>query len=399
MNKCFKCGTEYEGKFCPDCGAKYEETKTCPQCGKELDGQVKFCNECGYSFVEQAQTDNVATVSVQQAIATNNNVDAQAVMKAIFTKIKVSLLKYAPLIMFSLWAVLLWAFYTAKVTTDPFGMSDANLFQALKDETYTDLFPVLKALLSFAIISNVYIVVLVPIQIKAADKSRIITYVGGILLQLTVLICAIITKYKVIEYSADNGNFVTILASFTGVFMGLEILYLILIGPYELVMPQKLSEIIKTNLYELYITLFKYELVIFEDVTKLETDKVNNQRHNYVRITVEEKNKNYYSQGNCIIEKSTNVLVLGCMKSVIPSDGSVVILGEKAFSGCKKLKTIIIPKTVQAIRSKCFEYCHRLQSITYCGTKNDWELITKNPEWNICSGIKRIVCSDGIIEA
>ena len=28
MNKCFKCGAEFEGKFCPQCGAKYKEKKS-----------------------------------------------------------------------------------------------------------------------------------------------------------------------------------------------------------------------------------------------------------------------------------------------------------------------------------------------------------------------------------
>ena len=52
MNKCFKCGAEFQGNFCPQCGAKFETTKTCPQCNTQLDGQTRFCNNCGYNFVE-----------------------------------------------------------------------------------------------------------------------------------------------------------------------------------------------------------------------------------------------------------------------------------------------------------------------------------------------------------
>ncbi len=55
MHKCFKCGTEFEGKFCPECGTQWLETKNCPQCGAALAGSAKFCNNCGYSFVESAE--------------------------------------------------------------------------------------------------------------------------------------------------------------------------------------------------------------------------------------------------------------------------------------------------------------------------------------------------------
>ena len=51
MHKCNKCGTEFEGKFCPECGTKWEDFKICPQCGADLKGDTKFCPECGYSFV------------------------------------------------------------------------------------------------------------------------------------------------------------------------------------------------------------------------------------------------------------------------------------------------------------------------------------------------------------
>lgn len=53
MHKCYKCGKEFEGKFCPDCGAEWYEEKICPKCGAKLDGASRFCNECGYSFVKQ----------------------------------------------------------------------------------------------------------------------------------------------------------------------------------------------------------------------------------------------------------------------------------------------------------------------------------------------------------
>jgi ribosomal protein L32 len=50
MHKCPKCGTEYEGNFCPNCGEKWQEEKICPKCGEKVSGSTKFCNKCGYSF-------------------------------------------------------------------------------------------------------------------------------------------------------------------------------------------------------------------------------------------------------------------------------------------------------------------------------------------------------------
>ncbi len=47
MHKCSKCGHEFEGKFCPECGEKFVDDTLCPRCGTKHEPNVKFCPECG----------------------------------------------------------------------------------------------------------------------------------------------------------------------------------------------------------------------------------------------------------------------------------------------------------------------------------------------------------------
>ena len=42
-----ECGTKNTGKFCSNCGKKYETNKICPKCGTVNEITSKFCNECG----------------------------------------------------------------------------------------------------------------------------------------------------------------------------------------------------------------------------------------------------------------------------------------------------------------------------------------------------------------
>ena len=75
------------------------------------------------------------------------------------------------------------------------------------------------------------------------------------------------------------------------------------------------------------------------------------------RIVVEEGNAKYDSRMNCnaIIETSTNTLVLGCKKTVIPN--SVAKIGACAFLNCcgGNLQSITIPKSVTSIDSYAFD--------------------------------------------
>ena len=46
---CSNCGALVSGKFCGECGTKYEDVgpKKCPNCGVEVEDGYKFCGECG----------------------------------------------------------------------------------------------------------------------------------------------------------------------------------------------------------------------------------------------------------------------------------------------------------------------------------------------------------------
>ena len=43
--KCTKCGAEFTGKFCTNCGAPAPTNNVCPNCGEEITGN--FCMKCG----------------------------------------------------------------------------------------------------------------------------------------------------------------------------------------------------------------------------------------------------------------------------------------------------------------------------------------------------------------
>ena len=78
------------------------------------------------------------------------------------------------------------------------------------------------------------------------------------------------------------------------------------------------------------------------------------------------------------------------------SEGTLTV-GDLAFYQCNNLSSVNIPKTVTTIGFGAFCYCSKLNSINYRGTKAQWNLIEKN-NWLYNSYIKRVVCSDGVIE-
>jgi hypothetical protein len=121
------------------------------------------------------------------------------------------------------------------------------------------------------------------------------------------------------------------------------------------------------------------------------------------------------SGGNCIIEKATKTLIIGCKTSVIPADGSVEIIGRNAFSGAIGLTHIEIPNCVTAIKGSAFSFTN-LESITLpaslqeMGTSvfefcddlvsvdlNGYTVLPKMTFWS-CDGLKEVKGSENLVE-
>lgn len=81
-------------------------------------------------------------------------------------------------------------------------------------------------------------------------------------------------------------------------------------------------------------------------------------------ITIPKNAEYFYVEGNCLIEKATGALVLGCKASVIPTDGSIKEIGRYAFQGNTNIKNMVIPEGVTRIGEAAFAGCRNLQSIT-----------------------------------
>lgn len=74
-------------------------------------------------------------------------------------------------------------------------------------------------------------------------------------------------------------------------------------------------------------------------------------------------NPTYYAMGDCIIERATGRVVLGCANSYIPDDGSITAIGAFAFEGCQRLSRIEIPASVKVIEIAAFEGCSKLRQV------------------------------------
>ncbi len=138
---------------------------------------------------------------------------------------------------------------------------------------------------------------------------------------------------------------------------------------------------------------------------------------NLKKVTVAEGNPRYYSAGNCVIDKDTGELVMGCNTSIIPNDGSiksigtyafkernglgsivipegVVEIGHGAFMGCSSLREVKLPESLEIIHESAFAHCSALEEIEFGANVNMINLTA----FAYCTSLKEVILPENLYE-
>lgn len=111
---------------------------------------------------------------------------------------------------------------------------------------------------------------------------------------------------------------------------------------------------------------------------------------NLVQLEMSPANKTYFSKNNCIIKTSTKELVLGCSGSVIPDDGSVTSIGQRAFSQENTIKQLYIPATITTIGNYAFSGSDALEQVVMA----DGVTSIGNYAFQLCTSLKSVTLSN-----
>ena len=109
-------------------------------------------------------------------------------------------------------------------------------------------------------------------------------------------------------------------------------------------------------------------------------------------IEVDGANTAYASSGNCLIDKNSNAVILGCRNSVIPTDASITMIDYQAFDSCKGLTSITIPGNIKVVEDQAFASCKDLKTVIF---ESGVETIGIRA-FNACENLTDITLSDTI---
>ena len=85
---------------------------------------------------------------------------------------------------------------------------------------------------------------------------------------------------------------------------------------------------------------------------------------NLKEIIVDKNSSTYIFEGNCLVNKTSGLLILGCNAKNIQIPSCVTTMAWAVFTGCSEIEEITIPGTVKSSQGEMFGECKNLKKVT-----------------------------------
>lgn len=112
--------------------------------------------------------------------------------------------------------------------------------------------------------------------------------------------------------------------------------------------------------------------------------------YNLISIEVDEGNKTYRAENNCLINKKKKAVVLGCNGKIGLIPAGVVEIGQYAFFNRTELESLLLPAGIKKISAHAFEGCANLKSVNF---ENGLETI-EDGAFCGCTELENIILPD-----
>lgn len=184
MRECKECGKQYEGNFCPYCGAKWTEEapteRVCPDCGETVAAGMRFCANCGFDFSKKKSSEEVRAEKRMQAAMLRT---------ASFMEAIPAMLRIGNAVLSAIFAVLLWILFALPVTS-VLGQNIGNLYQFMSGTTVLgELLGAINALIwvvLLAFVATCY--ALYALYASVAERKEEKAYIKHCVLNLVFLV-------------------------------------------------------------------------------------------------------------------------------------------------------------------------------------------------------------------
>lgn len=112
----------------------------------------------------------------------------------------------------------------------------------------------------------------------------------------------------------------------------------------------------------------------------------------------------FYNNRNLVdIQIGSNVKKIGtsCFEACKKLKNVVLyseVSGIISFWGCNNIEKIYIGNKIKTLGGSLFYNDKNIQEVKYDGTKEEWNNIQKNSDWNNNSNITKVICLDGEVD-